>query len=71
MAADLQQSASQAAALRAIEDLLPIYIDPDEHSRRIYFVLIEQRVAAAVRCGCSNQEIWNSCGIARGLSPIL
>lgn len=70
MAFDLAADALQVQKLRDIEDLLPIYVDPDEASRRMYWLLLEQRVAAAVRVGCCNQDIWNSCGIARGLAPV-
>lgn len=67
MAVDLEQSARESAALRNIADCLPMYADPDEGSRRMYWIVIEQRVAAAVRVGCSNEDICDALAVSRGL----
>lgn len=67
MAVDLELSAKQCKALADIEDTSTMYVDPDEGSRRMYWIVIEQRISAAIRLGCTNQEIFNSTCVARGL----
>lgn len=67
----LEESALQSERLREIEDLLPVYVDIDSDSRKLYWLLIEQRTRRAMIAGCTNQDIFNSVAVSRGLKAPL